>query len=412
MVGKGSVSSKLKSEEVIDLVISGLAPIFKESKSALLIIPDSTRTLPLPLIFPVINQLAIQQKCTIDYLIALGTHPPLSINEIQQLLGIPDYGDFQRKGGPRIFNHDWQNKTSLGCIGKITSDEVSEITEGLLQIEIPVTINKLVDAYEQIVICGPVFPHEVAGFSGGEKYFFPGIAGEEIINITHWVGALSTSMDTIGKIDTPVRKILHRASLFIKKPITNMAFCIKKKEVFGLYIGGMKETWSEAAMFSSQLNIVYVSKMYQSVLSQPLDLYNELWTAAKAMYKLEPIVSDGGELIIYAPYLNEISLTHGNTIEKVGYHVRDYFTKQWDIYCNFPWAVLAHSTHLKGKGVYENGVEVPRIQVKLATGIPKELCQKINLDYIDPNSISLSDWKNNHDRLIVKNAGEILYRTQ
>ena len=408
MIGNGSATQSLSPDEVKQLVLVGLSALLQGRANTLFIIPDFTRSMPLPLVFPLINQAARQTRCHIDTLIALGTHPPLTFTEIENLLGIPDIEDYQEKSGSRIMNHDWKNLDNLSCIGIIKPDEVSVLTDGLLENPIPVEINSLIESYEQVIICGPVFPHEVAGFSGGNKYLFPGIAGEKIIHMTHWLGALSTSLETIGKLDTPVRRIIDRASSFIKIPVKNMAFCIKDDEVFGLYIGDMNETWGEAANLSSHLNVIYVPKKYQRVLSIPSKKYNELWTAAKAMYKLEPIVVDGGELIIYAPHLQVISLTHDMYIRKFGYHVRDYFTKQWEIYQNFPWAVLAHSTHLKGSGIYENGIETPRINVRLATGISRDLCREINLDYVDPNSININEW-GNEENLYVENAGEILY---
>lgn len=409
MMGNGSITQSLRPDEVKQLVLDGLSVLLEGRANTLFIIPDSTRSMPLPFVFPIINQVARQTGCHIDTLIALGTHPPLTVTEIENLLGIPDMEDYQEKSGSRIWNHDWKNEKNLARIGIIEPDEVTVLTDGLLGNPIPVEINKLIESYEQLIICGPVFPHEVAGFSGGNKYLFPGIAGEKIIHMTHWLGALSTSLETIGKLDTPVRRIINRASVFIKVPVKHMAFCIKDDAVFGLYIGDMDETWGEAAKLSARLNVIQVPQKYQSVLSIPSKKYNELWTAAKAMYKLEPIVADGGEVIIYAPHLEEISLTHGTYIRKLGYHVRDYFTKQWDIYRNFPWAVLAHSTHLKGSGIYENGIESPRINVRLATGIPRDLCEEINLDYVDPNSIHFDEW-GGKEKLIVRNAGEILYK--
>jgi hypothetical protein len=130
------------------------------------------------------------------------------------------------------------------------------------------------------------------------------------------------------------------------------------------------------------------------------------------MYKLEAIVAEGGELIIYAPHITELSFTHGNVIEQVGYHVRDYFLKQWERFRNIPRLVLAHSSNVKGIGKFENGIEIPRINVILATGIPKEICQKVNLGYMDPQSVDLATWRNRRSDglLLVENAGEILYR--
>ena len=141
-------------------------------------------------------------------------------------------------------------------------------------------------------------------------------------------------------------------------------------------------------------------------------LYDDLWTAAKGMYKMEPAIADGGEVIIYAPHINEISYTHGKIIDRIGYHVRDYFLKQWDKFKDEPTGVLAHSTHLRGVGTYENGVEKPRIKVTLATRIPRERCERVNLGYLDPDAINFEDWQNREDEgiLFVPKAGEMLYR--
>ena len=130
------------------------------------------------------------------------------------------------------------------------------------------------------------------------------------------------------------------------------------------------------------------------------------------MYKLEHIVEDGGELIIYAPHISEVSYSHGKLIDRIGYHVRDYFLKQMDQFQDIPRSALAHSTHVRGTGTFDNGIENPRIQVTLATQIPEERCQIINLGYKNPNEIDLDDYKNKEDKsiFVVPYAGEILYK--
>ncbi|MCD8535073.1 MAG: hypothetical protein LR011_09930, partial [Verrucomicrobia bacterium] len=160
-----------------------------------------------------------------------------------------------------------------------------------------------------------------------------------------------------------------------------------------------------------QIHIVYKDKPFHTILSVAPPMYDELWTAGKAMYKLEPVVADGGELIIYAPHLKEISLTHGAIIRAVGYHVRDYFLKQWEKYRELPWGVLAHSTHVKGAGTYENGVESPRVKVTIASQIPESVCREINLGYRDPASIRVEDYMNREAEgvLYVPKAGERLF---
>jgi hypothetical protein len=129
------------------------------------------------------------------------------------------------------------------------------------------------------------------------------------------------------------------------------------------------------------------------------------------MYKLEPVLTDGGELIIYAPHITEVCVAHGKTLHEIGYHCRDYFVKQWDKFKDYQWGVLAHSTHVYGQGTYENGVEKPRARVTLATGIPEAECRQINLGYRDPKTINSQDFANREDEgiLLVPKAGEMLF---
>jgi nickel-dependent lactate racemase len=291
---------------------------------------------------------------------------------------------------------------------------MAEASHGLMTEPINVSLNKLILDYDHLLICGPVFPHEVAGFSGGAKNLFPGIAGAEIINKTHWLGALATSMDTIGVADTAVRRVLDEAAHLVQaiKPITLLALVLKGEGLHGLFSGDIFEAWVEAVKLSAQLNIRYSSQPFHTILSMPSTKYEDLWTAAKAMYKTEPVAAAGGEVIIYAPHLKEISYSHGDHIREVGYHVRDYFVKQWDTFSHMPGGVLAHSTHVKGQGTFEAGLEQPRIQVTLATGIPEADCRQINLGYRDPATIDPAAYAGREAEgiLLVENAGEYLYR--
>ena len=107
-----------------------------------------------------------------------------------------------------------------------------------------------------------------------------------------------------------------------------------------------------------------------------------------------------------------MSYTHGKILDEIGYHVRDYFVKQWDRFKDYPGGVLAHSTHLKGMGEFENGVEKPRVKVTLATGISKERCDRISVGYLDPKNLDINEYEEREDEgiLVVRRAGEILYR--
>ena len=169
---------------------------------------------------------------------------------------------------------------------------------------------------------------------------------------------------------------------------------------------------SHGRRVSAELHVEWVDAPYRTVLSCAPEMYRDLWVGGKCMYKLEPVVADGGELIIYAPHITEVSRTHGAVLEEIGYHVRDYFTAQWDRFKHHPWGVLAHSTHVRGAGTYQDGVERPRVEVVLATGLSEETCRRIGLGYLDPANIDVADYQGREDEgvLCVPRAGERLYR--
>lgn len=420
ILGKGSTTATLTTEDIQALLAAaddellvgaGLDPAHKR---ILVIIPDGTRTAPLPLMFRLLYEQLGRRVAQLDYLIALGTHPPMSQEAIDHLVGVTAAERAERYPNVRIFNHDWHNPQMLQTIGVISRSEAAELSGGLLADDVPVTLNRLIFEYDLLLICGPVFPHEVAGFSGGAKYLFPGIAGPDIINFTHWLGALVTSMHTIGIKDTPVRRVISRAAEFVTRPLLCLAMALQGQDFHGLYIGSPTEAWSRAADLSAQLNIIHVDRPFRKVLSAPAEIYDDLWTAAKAMYKTEPAIADGGEVIIYAPHITEVSYTHGKLIDEVGYHVKDYFLKQWHRFQDVPGTILAHSTHVKGMGTFDatSAIESPRISVTLATGIPEERCRRINLGYADYREIDPAAWKGREQEgmLFVPHAGEMLYR--
>lgn len=412
MIGTGGPNCQLKEEQVGELLRQAFAAMELTGKRVLVIIPDSTRTAPIPMLFRQLYQVLSPDVSALDYLVALGTHPRMSLEALHRLVGVSAEQLAARYQKVSLFNHRWDLAETWATVGEISAEETSELSGGLLSVNVPVRVNRKVLEYDLVLACGPVFPHEVAGFSGGNKYFFPGISGPEVINYTHWLGALVTSYAIIGEKYTTVRRAIDRAAGMIPGEKICLCLVVDHEGLHGLYIGEPLEAWSAAADLSAQLHIRCVEHPYRQVLSVMPKLYDDLWTAAKGMYKVEPVVADGGEVIIYAPHITEISYTHGKFIDKIGYHVRDYYLKQWARFKHFPWGVLAHSSHLRGIGSYEDGVEKPRIQVTLATGIPPERCENVNLAYRDPEGIDPRDWVERKDEgiLVIPRAGETLYR--
>ncbi len=407
-------SGVLSEERIRETLVKGLEGRFTGQK-VLALIPDHTRSLPLPMLFRMVAEI-LHDARQLDFMVALGTHPPMPEESLNRLVGITAEersGVFDHVG---LLNHAWDDPATLTSLGVMEQDEIKALAGANWHPSLPETVdirlNKAVLEYDAILIIGPTFPHEVVGMSGGAKYLFPGISGPDMINATHWLGALAQVVGTIGIKETPVRAMIHAAVQRLVTPVTLAALVVAGHDLAGVFIGDLYEAWSLAADLSAQRNIVWCEKPYQRVLSWAPAMYDELWTAAKAMYKLEPAVAVGGEVIIYAPHLDVVSHVHGRYIYEVGYHILPYFLHDWGRFKHIPLGVLAHSTHVRGSGVMEGGIEKPNVKVTLASKVPAEDCAKLNLGYMDPATIDVMAWQNREDEgiLYVPKAGEILYR--
>ena len=423
----------LTQDQIMDALQKGLGGKLAGQK-VLVLIPDHTRSMPLPELFRMMVEV-LHDAREVNFMVALGTHPGYDEAGLNDLVGITAAERATTFKSIRLLNHAWDDPATLVSLGVIDQDEIKQLAgpsyHPSLPDEINIRINKAVLEHDHIVILGPTFPHEVVGFSGGAKYFFPGISGPDVINATHWLGALATVLGTIGIKDTPVRAVIHAATRRLKTPVTLAALIVQSLPAValpaasphggghgyglgGIFVGDVYETWEAAADVSSERHIKWCDHPYKRVLSGCPPMYDELWTAGKCMYKMESVVEVGGELIIYAPHLDVVSHVHGKYIYEAGYHILPYFLQDWDRYKHLPLGALAHCTHVRGSGVMEGGVEKPNVKLTLASKVPPEECAKLNLGYMDPLTIDPAEWQDREDEgiLYVAKAGEQLYKVK
>jgi lactate racemase len=402
----GGAGQVLSEEEVTAFVGETLAGAALDGRSVCVIVPDATRSCPLPLLLDAVHQALTGRVSKLTILVALGTHAELTEAELAAHLG----GTYE---GVTVLNHEWWKPDTFVNLGTISAERVGEISGGLLHESVEVKLNRAVVEHEVALVVGPVFPHEVVGFSGGNKYFFPGVAGQEVIDLSHWLGALITSAGIIGTPgDTPVRTLINEAAALI--PSEKLALSVVAQSgtnaLHAVAFGDTISSWQAASAVSAETHVRYLEHPVRRVVSLMPSRYQDIWTAAKGFYKVEPIVADGGEVILYAPHVTRLAAMHPE-IEQIGYHCRDYFLGQWDKFRDAHWGVLAHSTHLRGAGTWDpvNG-ERCRVDVTLATGIPEAVVRRANLGYLDPASFDLTQYENDPETLVIPNAGEILHR--
>src|SRR4051812_8501646 len=434
----GGPDRTLGEEELARFVAEQLAGIDADGRSVCVLVPDGTRAFPLPLLVRAVHRALHGRASRLTVLVALGTHAPMSEDALAAHLGYAGRNLSEVYPGTEVHNHEWWKPESFAHLGTIPAARIEELSEGRLSLEVEVLLNRAVVDHDIALVVGPVLPHEVVGMSGGNKYFFPGVAGQRIIDVSHWLGALITSAEIIGTSGTtPVRALIDDGAALI--PAEKLGLCVVTAEVadgaadgavddalpaaaagpdagtgsrlHSVSFGETRAAWASAAEVCAETHVTYLDAPVRRVLSIVPTMYDEIWTAAKGFYKVEPVVADGGEVILYAPHVRQIATSHPQ-IHEIGYHCRDYFVKQWDRFEHVHWGVLAHSTHLRGAGTYDadTGVERLRVQVTLATGIPEEVCRAVNLGYRDPSTIDVADFVADPETMVVPRAGEVLFR--
>ncbi|GGL04166.1 lactate racemase domain-containing protein [Mangrovihabitans endophyticus] len=401
----GGTGRILRDDEVRAFVTRQLDHAALDGRSVCVIVPDGTRSCPLPMLLETVTAALRGRATGITVLVALGTHAAMSDEHLTRHLGVHE--------GVTVRNHEWWDPARLTTVGTLSAGRVADLSEGRLRESVDVVVNRAVVEHDVCLVVGPVFPHEVVGFSGGTKYFVPGVAGQQIIDFSHWLGALITSADIIGTRGiTPVRAMIDDAVALI--PTEKLALClVVESGGTGLHaasFGTPADAWAACADVSAGTHIRYLDAPVRRVLSIVPRKYDDMWTGAKGFYKVEPIVADGGQVVVYAPHITTIAETHP-AVADIGYHVRDYFVKQWDRFRDHHWGDLAHSTHLRGAGTWdpETG-EHGRVTVTLATGIPEHVVRAVGLDYLSPAAVDVQAYRADPQTLVVPDAGEVLYR--
>jgi len=410
----GGPARTLTDEEIEAFIADQLAAVDLDGRHVCVLVPDGTRTCPLPVILAAIQRALHGRTTRLSVLVALGTHAAMASTHLATHLGPALVETAERSIDTDIIQHAWWEPSTFIQLGTIDAERVAELSEGRLRRDIPIRINRAVVEAGLTLIVGPVFPHEVVGFSGGNKYLFPGVSGRELIDISHWLGALITSAQIIGTLgETPVRTLIDEAASMV--PGERLALCVvtaSGQRLHAATFGEPRSAWRAAAEISARTHIRYLDTPVRRVLSVLPKKYDDMWTGAKGFYKVEPVLADGGQVVIYAPHITEIATTHP-AIAEIGYHCRDYFVKQWDRFERYAWGDLAHSTHLRGAGTYDSASgEHPRVTVTLATGIPEDVVKGLNLDYLDPATVDPKKWASDPGTLVVPDAGEDLYRLQ
>jgi nickel-dependent lactate racemase len=240
-----------------------------------------------------------------DVLPALGTHSPMSGEEIGRMYGsIP----------PPLFRiHDWRN--DVMTLGEVPASFIEDVSEGRVSYSWPAQVNRLLmeGQYDLILSIGQVVPHEVVGMANYNKNIFVGTGGPEGINKSHFLGAAYGMERIMGRASGPVRDVLNYASAHFATdlPVVYIQTVVGRNQegslvLRGLYIGDDEECFLKAAKLSLEVNFQMLEHPLQKVVVylEPEE-FKSTWLGNKSIYRTRMAIADGGELVVLAPGIKE-----------------------------------------------------------------------------------------------------------
>ncbi len=316
----GSPQHNLSHEDLKKGLIAALDKLGRKHK-ILAIPPDYTR---LPSRAGELTEMVWEYygNALTDILPALGTHSPMTDEQISHMFGETPRDLF------RI--HDWRH--DVITLGEVPAEYVKEISEEKVDFSWPAQVNKLLveGGFDLILSIGQVVPHEVVGMANYNKNIFVGTGGIEGINKSHFVGAVYGMERMMGRTDTPVRKLFNYASKKFANqlPIVYVLTVVGinkqgKQQTYGLFVGDDVDVFDEAAKLSLEVNFEMVEKPLKKVLVwlDPTE-FKSTWLGNKSIYRTRMAIADGGELIVLAPALKEFGEDKeiDRLIRKYGYH--------------------------------------------------------------------------------------------
>ena len=294
-----------------------------EPKKMLLIPPDMTRFHSDAGNLTQIIYTMFASKAHIDIMPAIGTHYAMTKEEIRQMFGDEIPVD-------RFKEHDWKNDVTV--LGEVPAEKIRELSEGTLDYPMEVGVNKLLleGQYDLILSIGQIVPHEVIGMANFTKNICVGVGGSDMINKSHFLGAVYGMEKIMGRIDTPVRRAIDYAyHTFLSELPLYFIMTVMEKVGATLVMRGLycsdrndDEAYRMAARLSQHVNLDLLDKpLEKAVVYLDPRKFKSVWVANKGIYRLRMAMADNGELILLAPGLKEFGEDPENDrlIRKYGY---------------------------------------------------------------------------------------------
>ena len=405
---KGGAAVSVTDAELQEMVLSAIAKSGKDIKRMLLLPPDHTRLNSCAGRITEIIYENYADKCHIDIMPALGTHSAMTDAQLEMMFGpkIP-------KSCFKV--HDWRN--DVVSLGKASSEFIKELSNGNLDYEVNVQVNKIVfDNYDLIVSIGQVVPHEVVGMANYTKNIMVGIGGSDMINKSHFLGAASNLEKIMGHADSPVRRLFNYGvdTYLNELPFLFMQTVMARDEesgkmaMRGFFAGTGEDPFLEAAKLSVETNLQLLDKPLKTVVVYlDPEEFKSTWLGNKSVYRTRMAIADDGDLIVLAPGLKEFGEDPENDrlIRKYGYkgtpNTLKMVAENQELRDNL--GAAAHLIHGSSEGRF-------RITYCPGEGVTADEIRSVGFEYGDLEEMMKKyDFANLKDGINIVNGEEIFY---
>lgn len=275
-----------------------LRDLVRPGQTVLVLVDDNTRPTPVHQVLPtLLEELDVERNALhVRFLIATGTHRPLTPIEIEHKVGAEVADRYE------VINHRWSEAAALVDLGTTVNGT-------------PIKVNRLLVESDLVISMGTTVPHCLAGWAGGAKMIQPGVSGEDTTNLTHALSMMSP-IPHLGRLDNPVRFEIEQ---IVRSVRLDMAVCCvlnQRSEFVHIVAGDSLEAHRRSVELARPIWVRPVRALADIVVvsSHPSDI--DYWQGIKGLFAAELIIKRGGDIVLAAPCPEGIAgeMQHVSTI--------------------------------------------------------------------------------------------------
>jgi len=294
--GEDLVIDRRRAGELLDAMLERLGPL----RRVLLIPPDFTRAGSGAGELTVMLHERLAGRARVEIMPALGTHAPMTRGEIEAMFpGVP-LGLFRE----HAYRH------GLSRLGEVPASFVRQVSEGRLDFPIACEVSRLLveGGWDRILSIGQLVPHEVAGIANHNKNIHVGVGGRDMIDKTHFLGAVHGMERIMGRARSPVRDVFNHADAFCGALPVTYLLTVRARDAGGalvtrgLFAGEGEACFLAGARLCRRVNVSLLDRpIRRCVVWLDPGEFKSTWLGNKAIYRTRMAMADGGELLVLAP---------------------------------------------------------------------------------------------------------------